>query len=103
MTFPGTRINPATEPLPAEVLDAFKDVVTPPISENVAHHFGARGLQRYHRTGKLVGTAVTIKTRSRNNVAPVHLEAEACVKAQIATGALEQSWIKSALQQAGIA
>lgn len=103
MILPGTRTNPATEPLPAEVPDAFKDVVTPDISANLARHLGAHGLQRYGHTGKLVGTTVTIKARPRNNVARAHVEAEAYAKAEIATGALEQSSIKSALLNAGIA
>jgi regulator of RNase E activity RraA len=68
MTFVGTRINPAVEPLSVEALSAFDDVVTPHISDNMGRHIGVRGLQRFNRTGKLVGTAVTVKTRPGDNL-----------------------------------
>ena len=103
MILPGTRTNLATEPLPAKVSDAFTYVVTSDIRAKLTRHLGPHGLQRYGHTGKLVGATVTIKARPRNNLPRAHFEAEAYAKAEIATGALEQSWIKSALQNAGIA
>jgi len=53
---------------PAELVEAFAHVVTPHISDNLGRHIGARGLTRYNRTGKLVGTAITVKTRPGDNL-----------------------------------
>jgi regulator of RNase E activity RraA len=68
MSFPGFRVNPAVSPLNNEVIRAFDHVVTPHISDNLGRHIGARGLTRYNRTGKLVGTALTVKTRPGDNL-----------------------------------
>ncbi len=43
-------------------------MVTPHISDNLGRHIGARGLTRYNRSGKLVGTAITVKTRPGDNL-----------------------------------
>ena len=53
---------------PADLLRAFEHVVTPHISDNLGRHIGARGLTRYNRTGKLVGTALTVKVRPGDNL-----------------------------------
>lgn len=68
MSLPGTRILPSPALAPQAVVDAFRDVVTPHISDNLSRHIGARGLNRYNRTGKLVGTALTVKTRPGDNL-----------------------------------
>jgi regulator of RNase E activity RraA len=68
MSLPGTRILPSPALASQEMVDAFRDVVTPHISDNLARHIGARGLNRYNRTGKLVGTALTVKTRPGDNL-----------------------------------
>ena len=57
MSLPGSRILPNPPLAAAEVLEAFAQVVTPHISDNLGRHIGARGLTRYNRSGKLVGTA----------------------------------------------
>ncbi|MNM33364.1 4-hydroxy-4-methyl-2-oxoglutarate aldolase [compost metagenome] len=68
MSLPGTRILPSPPLASQEVVDSFRGVVTPHISDNLSRHIGARGLTRYNRTGKLVGTALTVKTRPGDNL-----------------------------------
>ncbi|WP_033051373.1 RraA family protein [Pseudomonas mandelii] len=68
MSLPGTRILPSPALAPQAVIDSFRNVVTPHISDNLSRHIGARGLNRYNRTGKLVGTALTVKTRPGDNL-----------------------------------
>lgn len=68
MPITGNRINPAVPPACAALIEAFRDVVTPHISDNLGRHVGARGLTRLNKTGKLVGTALTVKTRPGDNL-----------------------------------
>ncbi|MGY2199684.1 RraA family protein [Pseudomonas gingeri] len=68
MLLPGTRINPSVATASNSLIQAFASVVTPHISDNLGRHIGARGLTRYNRTGKLVGTALTVKTRPGDNL-----------------------------------
>jgi len=68
MSLPGSRILPCPPLAPADLLRAFEHVVTPHISANLGRHIGARGLTRYNRTGKLVGTALTVKVRPGDNL-----------------------------------
>lgn len=68
MSFPGTRINPPAAPAANHLIEAFRTVVTPHISDNMGRHIGARGLTRYNQVGKLVGTAFTVKTRPGDNL-----------------------------------
>ncbi|MFC3944066.1 RraA family protein [Pseudomonas gingeri NCPPB 3146 = LMG 5327] len=68
MLLPGTRINPSVATASNSLSEAFASVVTPHISDNLGRHIGARGLTRYNRTGKLVGTALTVKTRPGDNL-----------------------------------
>lgn len=68
MLLPGSRIQPCPPLTPARVIEAFREVVTPHISDNLGRHVGARGLTRFNRSGKLVGTALTVKTRPGDNL-----------------------------------
>jgi len=68
MPITGNRINPAVTPAPSALIEAFREVVTPHISDNLGRHIGARGLTRLNKTGKLVGTALTVKTRPGDNL-----------------------------------
>jgi RraA family protein len=68
MTMLGFRINPAPPRPPAVLLDAFRGVVTPHISDNMNRLCGVVGLARYNGSGKLVGTAFTVKTRPGDNL-----------------------------------
>ncbi|WP_223527393.1 RraA family protein [Pseudomonas sp. BF-B-26] len=68
MSLPGSRIVPSPPQAPRSLLEAFQNVVTPHISDNLGRHIGARGLTRYNLKGKLVGTALTVKTRPGDNL-----------------------------------
>jgi len=68
MTMLGFRIHAAPPRPPATLLDAFRDVATPHISDNMNRLCGVVGLSRYNGRGKLVGTAFTVKTRPGDNL-----------------------------------
>lgn len=68
MLLPGQRIYPAAQPVSDGVVHAFRSVVTPHLSDNMSRHIGIKGLKRYNTTGKLVGTALTVKTRPGDNL-----------------------------------
>lgn len=68
MPLPGSRILPSPPLADAQLVEALRSVVTPHISDNLGRHIGARGLTRFNRTGKLVGTALTVKTRPGDNL-----------------------------------
>lgn len=63
-----TRINPSGPVLEQGVAAALQQIVTPHLSDNLHRQVGVVGLKRYNRTGKLVGTAVTVKTRAGDNL-----------------------------------
>ncbi|NVM90559.1 RraA family protein [Variovorax sp. SG517] len=62
-------IHPAPPLVPSALVDAFRGVVTPHLSDNLARLAGIVGLHRFHGNRKLVGTAVTVKTRPGDNFA----------------------------------
>ena len=62
------RINEAPPRPPAELIEAFGPIVTPHISDCMNRLCGVVGLRRYHQSGKLVGTAFTVKTRPGDNL-----------------------------------
>ena len=68
MAHPTFEIHPAPAVAPAELLDAFRHVVTPHISDNLQRMSGITGLARFHRGAKLVGTAYTVKVRPGDNL-----------------------------------
>jgi len=49
-------------------LQAFADVPTSHISDNLRRLEGIIGLRRFHRSRKLIGTAVTVKVRAGDNL-----------------------------------
>src|SRR5262249_6117744 len=53
----------------AKLIEAFRDAPTSIISDNLARLAGSVGLRPFHRAGRLVGTAFTIKTRPGDNLA----------------------------------
>ncbi|HZS83937.1 MAG TPA: RraA family protein [Stellaceae bacterium] len=67
MTF-GFRIHPAPPRPAAELLAQLREVVTPHLSDNMSRSSGTVGLRRYNRAGKLVGVALTVKTRPGDNL-----------------------------------
>ena len=57
-------------PKPAtELIEAFRQAPTSVISDNLARLPGAVGLRPFHRGGRLVGTAFTVRTRPGDNLA----------------------------------
>src|SRR5512138_517727 len=53
----------------AELIEAFRNAPTSVISDNLARLAGCVGLKPFHRAGRLIGTAFTIKTRPGDNLA----------------------------------
>src|ERR1700741_2748645 len=57
-------------PKPATgLIEAFRQAPTSVISDNLARLPGAVGLRPFHRGGRLVGTAFTVRTRPGDNLA----------------------------------
>lgn len=54
---------------PAELIEAFRKAPTSIISDNLARLAGSVGLRPYHRAGRMVGTAFTVRTRPGDNLA----------------------------------
>ena len=69
MPIPGHRVNPSQPPVTLQVLEAFRGVPVANISDNMNRLHGTRGLRPFHPSRRLIGTAVTIKTRAGDNLA----------------------------------
>jgi regulator of RNase E activity RraA len=65
---PGFRILPMPAALPPAMLAAYAELVTPHIGDAMNRITGTVGLTRYHREKKLVGRALTVKTRAGDNL-----------------------------------
>lgn len=93
----GFRILASPPRPPAKVLEAFASLPTSNISDNMLRHYGgAARLRPYHRGGKLVGPAFTVKTRSGDNLLThkaIDMAAPGDVIVVGAGGALEQAII----------
>jgi RraA family protein len=63
-----TAMKSVPKPAP-ELIEAFRDAPTCIISDNLARLPGAVGLRPFHRGGRLVGTAFTVRTRPGDNLA----------------------------------
>lgn len=61
-------IHPAAPVASQDVLDGFRPIGTSLLSDNLHRLSGIVGLSRFHRERKLVGTAVTVKTRPGDNL-----------------------------------
>lgn len=68
MTASNFLVNPPPALAAPALVEAFRHVVTPHLSDNLQRLQGMVGLQRYHRQAKLVGTAVTVRTRPGDNL-----------------------------------
>lgn len=65
----GFRILPRPFLPDDELLAQYRDVATPHISDHVHRMYAcSTGLRPYHRAGKLVGAALTVKTRPGDNL-----------------------------------
>lgn len=65
----GITHNPPPDSVDPALIAAFRDVATPTISDNLDRMPGITGLRAYHRGGKLVGTAFTVRVRAGDNLA----------------------------------
>jgi RraA family protein len=64
----GFQIHPApARPAPG-LVEAFRDVVTAHLSDNMSRMSGSFGLHRYNPRGKLLGVALTVRTRIGDNL-----------------------------------
>jgi RraA family protein len=61
-------VHPSHEVAPAAVLDSLRALVVSHLSDNLQRLSGAHGLQRLNPSRKLVGTALTVKTRPGDNL-----------------------------------
>ncbi|MDQ0221115.1 RraA family protein [Peribacillus cavernae] len=69
MTNIGFRILPVTKRPDKNLIKQYENVVTPHISDNMNRMNAVSSyLRQYHKEGKLVGTAFTIKTRPGDNL-----------------------------------
>ncbi|PLR78531.1 methyltransferase [Bacillus sp. V3-13] len=65
----GFRVFPVEKRVDQAIVEQFRDIVTPHISDNMSRmHSAGAELRPYHKEGKLVGTAVTVKTRPGDNL-----------------------------------
>ncbi|KIL45251.1 RraA family protein [Jeotgalibacillus soli] len=65
----GFRVLPLEKRVDKEIVEQFKHVVTPHISDNMGRMSAAGPeLRPYHKEGKLVGPALTVKTRPGDNL-----------------------------------
>lgn len=65
----GFRVFPVEKRVEKQIVEKFRNVVTPHISDNMGRIQGAGSeLRPYHKEGKLVGTALTVKTRPGDNL-----------------------------------
>ncbi|RAI43341.1 RraA family protein [Rhodoplanes roseus] len=64
-----TRTSPVVPPvLERRHVEALEGLVTPLLSDNLDRLAGVVGLTRYNRKRKLIGTALTVKTRPGDNL-----------------------------------
>ncbi|MCM3598037.1 RraA family protein [Metabacillus idriensis] len=65
----GFRVLSVEKRLSKEIVEQFRHIVTPHISDNMGRMIAAGcELRPYHKEGKLVGTALTVKTRPGDNL-----------------------------------
>jgi RraA family protein len=62
------QINEASVPIPVNLADELRTLAVAHLSDNLQRLEGICGLQRMHRSAKLVGTALTVKTRPGDNL-----------------------------------
>ncbi|MFM0470510.1 RraA family protein [Paraburkholderia strydomiana] len=68
MSLPGFRVNPMPSLAPDSIVKALERMGVPHLSDNLARSVGIAGLTRYNKTGKLIGTAFTVKCRPGDNL-----------------------------------
>ena len=61
--------NAAPQPVDPSLITEYRGVATSIISDNLSRLPGATGVLPYHAGGRLIGTALTVKTRNGDNLA----------------------------------
>jgi RraA family protein len=64
----GQRRNDSAAQVPASVLAALRELPTAILSDNMQGLFGTGLLRPFHRTGRMAGTAVTVRVRAGDNL-----------------------------------
>lgn len=67
MQLPGHRFHESAPPVAPEILDSFRNAAVAVISDNMNRLHGTRSLRPVHGPARLIGTAVTVKTRPGDN------------------------------------
>ncbi|MFI5011527.1 MAG: RraA family protein [Hyphomicrobiales bacterium] len=64
----GFHVHEAPPRAAPQLIEQFRDVVTAHVSDNMSRMSGTVGLRRYNQRGKLVGVALTVRTRPGDNL-----------------------------------
>lgn len=64
----GTRRNPSPAQADAAVIAALRKIPTALLSDSMRGLVGTANLRPYHRSGRMAGTAVTVRVRSGDNL-----------------------------------
>lgn len=65
----GWRMEPSAPQLPTDLVDAAREVAVSLLSDNVERIVGSTGILAQHGDAPMAGTAVTVRTRSGDNLA----------------------------------
>lgn len=65
---PGYRDHPSASSLPADIIRDFGPLAVANVSDNLNRLYGTRALRPFHPGRRLIGTAVTVKTRPGDNM-----------------------------------
>lgn len=65
---PSVGSNPLPQSVSDDLVETYRSIVTPHISDNLDRMPGAIGLTPFNGAGKLVGTAITVQTRHGDNL-----------------------------------
>jgi regulator of RNase E activity RraA len=68
MILPGYRLLPSQPSVSPEIIESFRGVSVAIVSDNLNRLHGTRSLRPFHKGGRLIGTAVTVKTRPGDNL-----------------------------------
>jgi regulator of RNase E activity RraA len=77
---PGTRRLPLAPLADAALVEAFRGRAVANISDNMERLSAAVGLRHSHKGGTLAGTALTVRTRPGDNLAPTR-RSTSCARA----------------------
>jgi RraA family protein len=82
MQFTGARKNSSAPQADPSIINALRTIPAALISDNMHRIVGTVGLRPYHRSGQLVGTAVTVRVRRGDNLA-IHRSFDFCRRGDV--------------------